>query len=92
MLGCLNEHRSRGVKTFPMAEWLCEGAKGNSRNNFIENPEDASVFLHNASSEKSASTNFLEFLLSTVLLYGKESIALWVQTKITCRKPLEGRQ
>lgn len=92
MLDYLNEHRSRSVKTFQMTEWLCEGPKGNSGNNFIENPEDASVFLHNASSKKSASTNFLEFLLSTVLLCGKESVALWLQTKITCRKPSESRQ
>lgn len=45
MLDCLNEHRSRSVKAFPMTEWLCEGAKGNSGNNFIENPEDASSFI-----------------------------------------------
>lgn len=82
MLDCLNEHRSQSVKTFPMTDWLCEGAKGNSGNNFIENSEDGSVFLHNASSEKSASTNFLESLLSTVLLCGKGSIALWLQRKI----------
>lgn len=73
MLDCLNEQRSRGVGTFPIIEWPYEGAEGNSGNNPIETPEDSSVFLPHASSEKSAFINFLEFLFSTLLFCGEKS-------------------
>lgn len=73
MLDYLNEQRSWGVGTFLIIEWRYEGAEGNLRNNPIETPKDSSVFIPQASSEKSAFINFLEFLFSTVLFCGKKS-------------------
>lgn len=73
MLDHLNEQRRR-VGTFLIIEWLCEGAEENSGNNLVETPEDLSVFLPHASSEKSAFINFLEFLFSVVLFCVKKSL------------------
>lgn len=74
MLDRLNEQRSGKVDTFLIIEWLCEVAEGNSGDNLIEAPEDSSVFLPRASSEKSIFINFPEFLFSTVLFRRNKSL------------------
>lgn len=92
MLDCLNEHWSRSVKIFPMTVCVkvLRGILGITSLK-IQRMQVSSFIMH--FQKKPASTSFLEILLLTVLLWGKESIALCASDKNSMvEKPSESRR